>query len=60
MKELKSEKPNPDEEFLKGEFEAETKALGDWLAGDDEYSRQKQANNEPLIKASGSSNPDRR
>lgn len=57
-KEGKGEKPDPDEKSLKEEFEAETKDLEESAAAEKEQSRRKQANIEPLIKASGFSMED--
>lgn len=53
MKEWKREEQNPDDESLKAEFEAEEKDLDDSLAAEEEQSKRKQENVEPLIKASG-------
>jgi len=58
MKEWKGEKPDPDEKSLKAEFETETKALERFADTEDAHSRRKQANIEPLIKASGLSMED--
>lgn len=53
MKEMKSEKPNPDEKSLKAEFEAEIKTLEKFTTAEKAQSKIKQANIDPLIKASG-------
>lgn len=52
MSKWESEKPVPDEAGLKKRWEAETKNLQASLAQEDESSKRKRANLEPIVKAS--------
>lgn len=52
-KEWKSEKPNPDEDFLKAEFNKEAKELESSISAEKAKSEKKHANIELLVKASG-------
>jgi hypothetical protein len=53
-----SDIPNPDEEFLKAEFEAETESLERSATAESDYSKRKQARLEPLVRATNLSGRD--
>lgn len=54
----KSDIPNPDEKYLKAEFEAEIQDLQRSFEEDEEYSKGKLTQVEPLVRASGLSSKD--